>query len=197
MTPRLCIIATLLNEQAGIDTLLRSISNQTTLPDEVVFCDAGSTDLTVAMIERWAHSTPFPVRLIVAPGANISEGRNTAISAATSEVIAVTDGGCELDPEWLDRISAPLTIGDPPFDVAYGATVAQGDSAIGVAFAALHSVLVNRGKRVGVRLLQQVGRLHAEGMASCWGVSGVAHSCRGGHALLPESEGQSEFEGSE
>ncbi len=128
--------------------LLQSISSQTTLPDEVVFCDTGSSDGTIAAIRRWSESAPFPVRVIVAPGVNIAQGRNRAISAASSPVIAVTDGGCELHPEWLDRITSPLVREDGPFDVAYGATIAQGRSAVGQAFAALHSVITNQDRRV-------------------------------------------------
>jgi hypothetical protein len=48
------------------------------------------------------------VRLIEAPGANISRGRNIAIAAAGGPVIACTDAGVRLDPRWLERITAPL-----------------------------------------------------------------------------------------
>jgi cellulose synthase/poly-beta-1,6-N-acetylglucosamine synthase-like glycosyltransferase len=78
----------------------------------------------------------FDLRILERPGANISQGRNAAIHAATSDVIAVTDAGVRLDPVWLDRIVEPLEEDrargaagffrpDPQslFEVAMGATV--------------------------------------------------------------------------
>ena len=39
--------------------------------------------------------------MIVAPGANISRGRNLAIAAAAGPLIAATDAGVRLEPAWL------------------------------------------------------------------------------------------------
>ena len=74
------IIATVYNEGPAIRKLLDSILAQTIFPDEVVICDGGSSDDTVAQIEAYADR--LPLRVIVEPGANISRGRNVAIAAA-------------------------------------------------------------------------------------------------------------------
>lgn len=129
------LIATVLNEGESIRRLMDSIVAQTRQPDEIVICDGGSTDTTVEVLESYADR--LPLRVIVRPGANISEGRNTAIAAATHDVIASTDAGVRLDPCWLEHLVAPLEA-DPtvqvaagfflpdtrtPFEVAMGATV--------------------------------------------------------------------------
>jgi cellulose synthase/poly-beta-1,6-N-acetylglucosamine synthase-like glycosyltransferase len=57
--------------------------------------------------------------VIERPGANISEGRNSAIHAATNDVIAVTDAGVRLEPIWLTRLIAPLQA-DPHVQVVAG-----------------------------------------------------------------------------
>jgi len=132
---RVSLIATVLNEGESIRRLMDSIVAQTRQPDEIVICDGGSTDNTVEVIESYADR--LPLRVIVRPGANISEGRNIAIAAATHDVIASTDAGVRLDPCWLERLVAPFEA-DPgvqvvagfflpdtrtPFEVAMGATV--------------------------------------------------------------------------
>jgi len=112
------LCATLFNEADSITAWLDSIAEQTRQPDEIVLCDAGSTDGTIERIEARAAADPR-IRLIVEPGANVPAGRNTAIAAAEGPLIAVTDAGTILDPDWLERLLAPLE-GDPELAVAAG-----------------------------------------------------------------------------
>lgn len=137
MTLSVTVITTVKNEQATIIPLLESLATQTRLPDEVVIVDGGSTDDTVARIRAFARSSPMPVRLLVRPGCNISQGRNAAIKAAHGPVIASTDAGVRLSPDWLAQLTAPFEDGHPPavvsgwftpdpqtaFEMAMGATV--------------------------------------------------------------------------
>lgn len=44
---------------------LESLLNQTKLPDELVVCDDGSTDGTVAIIQEFAKIAPFKVRIFI------------------------------------------------------------------------------------------------------------------------------------
>jgi glycosyltransferase involved in cell wall biosynthesis len=132
---RVSLIITVLNEGGSIRRLMDSIAAQTRLPDEVVICDGGSTDSTAAIIQEYADR--LPLRLISRPGANISQGRNAAIAASSCGVVAVTDAGVWLPPDWLAHLIAPFEaqpacqvvagffLSDPqsPFEVAMGATV--------------------------------------------------------------------------
>jgi glycosyltransferase involved in cell wall biosynthesis len=105
------VIATVYNEARAIARLLDSLAGQTRRPDEVVICDGGSTDGTVELIRAWAvqQQAALPhVRVIVAPGANISRGRNLAIDAAAGPVIAVTDAGVRLENGWLEALVCPF-----------------------------------------------------------------------------------------
>lgn len=129
------LIATVYNEGEAIRPLLDSIIAQTLQPDEIVIVDGGSSDDTVRQILAYAER--LPLRVEVHPGANISMGRNRAIAAATGEIIAVTDAGVVLEPNWLADITFPLRtnpkiqvvsgffLPDPhtTFEVAMGATV--------------------------------------------------------------------------
>jgi glycosyltransferase involved in cell wall biosynthesis len=96
------IIATVKNEGEGLRPLLDSIIDQTYPPDEVIICDGGSTDNTLTILEEYREW--LPLQIIVAPGSNISQGRNRAIAAATGDVIAGTDAGVVLAPEWLEAL---------------------------------------------------------------------------------------------
>ncbi len=137
---KVSVIATVLNEGQAIDRLLGSLATQSRRPDEVVIADGGSADGTLAILSAWSASRELPLRVLRKPRANISEGRNAAIAAATGDVIAVTDAGVRLEKTWLGALVAPLEkpgvgefvavvsgwfVADPQnlFEMAMGATV--------------------------------------------------------------------------
>jgi glycosyltransferase involved in cell wall biosynthesis len=130
---KVTLVSTVLNEARSLPTLLDSIAAQTRLPDEVIICDGGSTDNTIELLRAERR---FPLRVIAHPAANISQGRNLAIAAASGEVIACVDAGVRLDPQWLEKLVAQddilrhqvvagffLPDGHTPFEIAMGATV--------------------------------------------------------------------------
>ncbi len=119
MTQSVSVIATVLNEAASIDRLLRSLARQTRLPDEVVVVDGGSTDGTAEALDAFCRQAPFAMQVLVLPGANISAGRNAAIQAAAGPIIAITDAGVRLEPDWLERLTAPFAE-EPAPDVVSG-----------------------------------------------------------------------------
>ena len=100
------LIATVLNEGDNIRVLCDSILAGTRQPDDIVFVDGGSVDDTVAILRE--YSDRLPLRVIEAPGCNISGGRNIAIRAARGDIIAVTDAGVRLEARWLERLCEPL-----------------------------------------------------------------------------------------
>ncbi|MDB5078236.1 MAG: hypothetical protein JWP00_160 [Chloroflexi bacterium] len=136
------VVMTVFNEADNIETVIRSLLSQTRPPDEIIIVDGGSTDGTSRLIESLAANRILTgstcIRCLVRPGANISQGRNTAIEAASHELIAVTDAGVRLLPQWLENLVRPFDqpgiavvagffLADPdpasPFQIAMGATV--------------------------------------------------------------------------
>lgn len=103
---RVSVICTVLNESRAIGNLLDSLLAQSRLPDEVVIVDGGSNDGTQSVILGYADR--LPLKLQEARGANISRGRNLAIKRSTGEVIASTDAGVRLSPNWLEDITTPF-----------------------------------------------------------------------------------------
>ena len=103
---KISVIATIKNEGEAIRPLLDSLIQQTHFPDEVVICDGGSTDNTLEILEEYKQW--LPLRVIVVPGSNISQGRNRAIAHATGDIIASTDAGVVLAPYWLEELTRPI-----------------------------------------------------------------------------------------
>ena len=134
MTRRVSVIATVLNEEATIGLLLDSLLSQARAPDEIVICDAGSTDRTLEIISGYA-ARGIPVTWLAETGASRARARNLAIRQATGDVIASVDAGCVADPQWLVRLVAPLESEDPP-DVVGGYYRAAPSSALEEAVAA-------------------------------------------------------------
>ena len=77
---------------------LDSIAAQTRPADELVVCDDGSTDATVACIQKFARNAPFPVRLFENE-TNVGSTKNfeRAIELCDGDFIAVADQ----DDVWL------------------------------------------------------------------------------------------------
>jgi glycosyltransferase involved in cell wall biosynthesis len=105
------IVLTVYNEHANVNQLLEDILSSSMLADEVVITDGGSTDDTVEIINSYIPQFSLKgisLKVITEHGANIAQGRNIAIKNARNEIIAVTDAGCRIDKEWLDRLTRPL-----------------------------------------------------------------------------------------
>lgn len=131
------LIVTVYNEARSIHNLLDTLLIQTHLPDEIVIVDAGSQDDTCLIIQ--SYQPKLPIKLLIEPGCNISQGRNLAIQSAQGDVIISTDAGVRLAPDWFSRLISPfyhnpeiqtvagffLPDPDPtdPFEIAMSATV--------------------------------------------------------------------------
>jgi glycosyltransferase involved in cell wall biosynthesis len=139
---KVSLISTVYNEAESIVALLDSLYRQTRRPDEIIIVDGGSRDATPELIGEWAEKHPdLPLTLRVEPGANISRGRNRAIETASFPVIAATDAGVRLPPNWLEKLIEPYERENTPpdavicgffradpapgavFEIAMGATV--------------------------------------------------------------------------
>jgi glycosyltransferase involved in cell wall biosynthesis len=124
--------------------LLDSLAAQSRPPDQIVIVDGGSSDDTLEILNQYAAAQVLPLHVISQPGANISQGRNTAIAAADGPIIAVMDAGVHLTRGWLAALVEPfeqhpdttavagffVPDAHTPFEVAMGATVLPNRSEI-------------------------------------------------------------------
>jgi glycosyltransferase involved in cell wall biosynthesis len=103
----------MLNEAAGIRPTLEALAAQRDAEFDVWFVDNGSTDATVALVERFATQRGLPRwRVIAEPqkgtGAAADTGMRTAI-AAGAELLARTDADCLPREDWTAAIRRALT----------------------------------------------------------------------------------------
>ena len=118
---KVSLITTCLNEESHIQEWFDALVKQTRLPNELVIVDGGSRDMTIELLRNCIKHSPFPVKIIREPGVNIARGRNIAIKNASYDLIACTDMGVKLDPNWLLYIVAPFEI-NSEIQVSYGLT---------------------------------------------------------------------------
>jgi glycosyltransferase involved in cell wall biosynthesis len=111
------LIVTVRNEERSIDALLDSVLSGRRAPDEIVVVDGGSSDRTLALLRaRAARDARLQVH--EHPG-SIAAGRNAAVRVASHDLIACTDAGVIVEPEWLERIAGRLE-SEPPVDAVAG-----------------------------------------------------------------------------
>jgi Glycosyl transferase family 2 len=107
------------NGQRFLGEQLSSIATQSVLPNEVVISDDGSTDATLSILGDFAHTAPFPVRVLQTE-MNLGSTKNfeQAISRCSGELIAL----CDQDDVWLPNkleIAANQFSQDPKLDAFF------------------------------------------------------------------------------
>lgn len=95
---RISIALCTCNGERFLAEQLDSLANQSHLPTELVVCDDASEDGTYFLLQTFANSAPFPVRLYRNPqrlgiGANFEQ----AVRLCTGDIIAL----CDQDDVWL------------------------------------------------------------------------------------------------
>jgi glycosyltransferase involved in cell wall biosynthesis len=124
------LITTVLDAERDLPAFLDSVREQTVSPDEIVIADGGSSDGTLDLLHGEKGITVIQER-----GANIARGRNVAIAAATHDVLAVADGDCVLERDWLAHLLVPIAEGA---DVAMGFTAPIADGFLQECLAAVN-----------------------------------------------------------
>jgi mycofactocin glycosyltransferase len=88
-------------------------------PLEVVVVDNGSRDGTAEALLRHGDR----IAVVEEPRPGPAAARNAGLRRATGEVVAFTDADCVVEPDWLERLVAPLA--DPAVGIAGGRILAR------------------------------------------------------------------------
>jgi polysaccharide pyruvyl transferase CsaB len=102
------LVTTVKNEAENAREWLKQLEGQSRVPDEVILLDGGSKDNTFEILKEYAAITPLNLKLSSKPGSNIATRRNLGAEMASHPVIAMTDFGCNLRRDWLEKIIAPF-----------------------------------------------------------------------------------------
>jgi Glycosyltransferases involved in cell wall biogenesis len=167
-SPRLSVALCTYNGARFLEPQLESYLAQTRRPDELVVCDDGSTDETLAIVARFEKRASFPVRVVrnetrLCPTKNFEK----AISLCTGDLIATSDQDDIWLPDKLALSEAAIASDPRPGLVFTNAEVVDED-------------LRSRGHqmwdsiRFGLRARRRVRRGHAfEVLLRQWLVTGA------------------------
>lgn len=107
---RLSVALCTYNGASYLEDQLRSIAMQTRLPGELVVGDDGSTDATVEILNNFALTAPFPVRIFV-NSRNLGFADNFLETAArcSGDWIIFSDQDDRWYPDKVERIAARIS----------------------------------------------------------------------------------------
>lgn len=106
---KVSICITVFNEEKSISDLLESLVKQAKTADEIIIVDGGSSDKTLEIIRHFQKKYKY-IKLLT-ERCTRARGRNIGVDIASNEIIAITDGGCVADKNWLKNITKPFETG--------------------------------------------------------------------------------------
>jgi glycosyltransferase involved in cell wall biosynthesis len=140
------VVVTELNEIQDIGRVVSSLLAQEPPAAEVIVVDGGSTDGTWEWLDAAQERDPRLVAIrdetcsLKFSAGPVSRGRNVAIQAAKSNVIACADAGCTYAPDWLRNLTAPLVAGTAEYALGGSCIDANGSTVWDVAAAPFFSI---------------------------------------------------------
>ena len=100
---QISLIISTYNWPDALDLVLRSVSRQKHMPDEVLVADDGSGEATALLMASWARRLAVPLHHLWQEnkGYRLARSRNRAIAAARGEYIIMVDGDMVLDEHFV------------------------------------------------------------------------------------------------
>ena len=89
---------------ACLDSIAVALSHVSPVTAEIVVVDNGSSDDTFAVVQKWAASCAFPVRVVVEPKTGVSAARNCAMRIAQGDLLVFTDDDCRLSDTYVKEL---------------------------------------------------------------------------------------------
>jgi glycosyltransferase involved in cell wall biosynthesis len=106
-TPSISVVLPVRNAAATIEAQLRALAAQALEASwELLVVDNGCIDGTLEIVAKWTDEIPL-VRIVDARDvAGLSHARNAGVAAARAEWVAFCDADDEVDPGWLEALTA-------------------------------------------------------------------------------------------
>jgi glycosyltransferase involved in cell wall biosynthesis len=112
--PLVSVIIPTYNRAHVLTRAVKSVLNETFRDFELIVVNDGSTDSTLAVLEKFDHK----LRVVSQPNGGVSAARNTGIARAQGELLAFLDS----DDEWMpDKLARQTAMIDPskPFFICH------------------------------------------------------------------------------
>jgi len=96
MRMKLSLIISTYNQPESLAKVFLGLAQQTSLPEEIIIADDGSSESTRKLIESWQNKFGVPLRHLWHPdnGFRKTTILNQAVAAATGEYLVFMDGDC-------------------------------------------------------------------------------------------------------
>jgi glycosyltransferase involved in cell wall biosynthesis len=103
-TPPTSLIVTTYNWEAALDVVLRSVLEQSRLPDEVIVADDGSGPATARLVASHRQHFPVPLHHVwhEDAGFRLTAIRNRALASAREPYVIMLDGDMLLHPKFIE-----------------------------------------------------------------------------------------------
>jgi glycosyltransferase involved in cell wall biosynthesis len=105
-TPRFSVVAAVYNVERYLQEFIDSVEAQTFDLDqvEIIVVDDGSSDGSVAILEKWAAEHPERVRVLTQANAGQGAARNAGMAAARGEWVTFPDPDDVIDDNYLQTV---------------------------------------------------------------------------------------------
>jgi glycosyltransferase involved in cell wall biosynthesis len=129
------IVSTVLNEAEEIPRLIESLLRLDPPAAEIIIVDGGSKDGTWEWLRDAGAANPALKAIrdetcsLKYTRGPVSKGRNVAIAAATTEIIACVDAGCTYAPGWLAALTGPIARSETEYTLG-GSCLALEDATV-------------------------------------------------------------------
>lgn len=144
------LIVPVYNEEHYIPKLIESIRKSTVKPDEILFCDNGSTDASVQVIKTLG--TGLPIRILREKQKGITRTVERLWRQAKGDLILKVDADSVLPKHWIQNAIAHFT-GNPRLMACTGTILASDGGPV-------HTALLNLGYRASMPVYKLVKKHH-------------------------------------
>jgi len=101
--PETTLIITTYNQPQFLELSLRTVFEQTILPDEVIVASDGSTDETLEVVRKFVKEAPVPIKYFWQPDIKnrLNRSRNNGLAGASGDYVVLIDGDCFLERRFI------------------------------------------------------------------------------------------------
>ena len=101
--PLCSVIVANYNYARFLGAMIVSVQRQTYSSFELIVCDDGSTDNSVAVLNEWQANEPR-LQVITQPNGGMASAWNRCFAASRGEIVCVLDADDEMHPQRLQQI---------------------------------------------------------------------------------------------